>query len=111
MFASRDAAGMSLGAIQHQFPTKAKRMAAVAAEFAAYRNRIYAEAMRADTRPRQSMENLIDANYQMVSRPEMAAVLEIHFARGHFGRSEEHTSELQSLMRISYAVFSLTKKK
>src|SRR3546814_7808782 len=28
-----------------------------------------------------------------------------------FGRSEEHTSELQSLMRISYAVFCLTKKK
>src|SRR3546814_4731684 len=26
------------------------------------------------------------------------------------GRSEEHTSELQSLMRISYAVFCLTKK-
>src|SRR3546814_9183959 len=25
-------------------------------------------------------------------------------------RSEEHTSELQSLMRISYAVFCLTKK-
>src|SRR3546814_10497865 len=27
------------------------------------------------------------------------------------GRSEEHTSELQSLMRTSYAVFCLTKKK
>src|SRR3546814_5456629 len=27
-----------------------------------------------------------------------------------FTRSEEHTSELQSLMRISYAVFCLTKK-
>src|SRR3546814_9450802 len=27
------------------------------------------------------------------------------------GRSEEHTSELQSLMRSSYAVFCLTKKK
>src|SRR3546814_8521953 len=27
-----------------------------------------------------------------------------------FGRSEEHTSELQSLMRISYAVFCLQKK-
>src|SRR3546814_6697235 len=27
------------------------------------------------------------------------------------GRSEEHTSELQSLMRISYAVFCLQKKK
>src|SRR3546814_7428265 len=41
-------------------------------------------------------------------------------ARGDFGelnirtsnhRSEEHTSELQSLMRISYAVFCLKKKK
>src|SRR3546814_9271540 len=30
-------------------------------------------------------------------------------ARDH--RSEEHTSELQSLMRISYAVFCLKKKK
>src|SRR3546814_7669894 len=31
---------------------------------------------------------------------------------GHFPRrSEEHTSELQSLMRISYAVFCLKKKK
>src|SRR3546814_9681435 len=28
----------------------------------------------------------------------------------HDGRSEEHTSELQSLMRISYAVFCLQKK-
>src|SRR3546814_3756642 len=30
---------------------------------------------------------------------------------GGRGRSEEHTSELQSLMRISYAVFCLKKKK
>src|SRR3546814_5610922 len=29
----------------------------------------------------------------------------------HEDRSEEHTSELQSLMRISYAVFCLKKKK
>src|SRR3546814_5404586 len=29
---------------------------------------------------------------------------------GHARRSEEHTSELQSLMRISYAVFCLKKK-
>src|SRR3546814_4725338 len=37
-----------------------------------------------------------------------------HFVRRpSFGerRSEEHTSELQSLMRISYAVFCLKKKK
>src|SRR3546814_10020613 len=30
--------------------------------------------------------------------------------RSDSGRSEEHTSELQSLMRISYAVFCLQKK-
>src|SRR3546814_10920127 len=35
--------------------------------------------------------------------------LDSHFTR--FDRSEEHTSELQSLMRISYAVFCLKKKK
>src|SRR3546814_1020542 len=32
-------------------------------------------------------------------------------ARDYLKRSEEHTSELQSLMRISYAVFCLKKKK
>src|SRR3546814_9759519 len=31
--------------------------------------------------------------------------------RESYGRSEEHTSELQSLMHISYAVFCLKKKK
>src|SRR3546814_8957538 len=31
-------------------------------------------------------------------------------AQGYQDRSEEHTSELQSLMRISYAVFCLKKK-
>lgn len=81
MHAIRDAAGMSLGAIQHQFPTKAKIMAAVAAEFSAYRIRVYREAIRSGTTPRESMEKLIDANFRMVSRPEMAAVLEIHLAR------------------------------
>src|SRR3546814_3144180 len=33
------------------------------------------------------------------------------FDKGRTLRSEEHTSELQSLMRISYAVFCLKKKK
>src|SRR3546814_2722628 len=35
----------------------------------------------------------------------------IFYATATVGRSEEHTSELQSLMRISYAVFCLKKKK
>src|SRR3546814_10082444 len=34
-----------------------------------------------------------------------------HRVAGDVDRSEEHTSELQSLMRISYAVFCLKKKK
>src|SRR3546814_1459464 len=33
-----------------------------------------------------------------------------YFGMTEGGRSEEHTSELQSLMRISYAVFCLKKK-
>src|SRR3546814_6750594 len=33
-----------------------------------------------------------------------------HLGRGNLTRSEEHTSELQSLMRISYAVFCLKKQ-
>src|SRR3546814_6779827 len=33
-----------------------------------------------------------------------------HCNNSRAGRSEEHTSELQSLMRISYAVFCLKKK-
>src|SRR3546814_4725882 len=39
-----------------------------------------------------------------------AFCLDIEEARGAIVRSEEHTSELQSLMRISYAVFCLKKK-
>src|SRR3546814_8775811 len=52
---------------------------------------------------------------QILQRPHL---VDRHRAdAGHFAievrpcRSEEHTSELQSLMRISYAVFCLKKKK
>src|SRR3546814_6232834 len=45
---------------------------------------------------------LTDARYLLVS--VLAGVIIF------FWRSEEHTSELQSLMRISYAVFCLKKK-
>src|SRR3546814_7475943 len=42
---------------------------------------------------------------------ELVAVENLVFARAWgAARSEEHTSELQSLMRISYAVFCLKKK-
>src|SRR3546814_4809793 len=44
---------------------------------------------------------------------EVAEIDELarRLTKGVPGRSEEHTSELQSLMRISYAVFCLKKKK
>src|SRR3546814_8842448 len=48
--------------------------------------------------------------------PRLAVTIVVVAAIGIFGiarltrRSEEHTSELQSLMRISYAVFCLKKK-
>src|SRR3546814_8165191 len=38
------------------------------------------------------------------------ALIFINHRRTKYSRSEEHTSELQSLMRISYAVFCLKKK-
>src|SRR3546814_2657610 len=41
---------------------------------------------------------------------DRAGALTIDFGAKTDARSEEHTSELQSLMRISYAVFCLKKK-
>src|SRR3546814_4290051 len=43
---------------------------------------------------------------RVAQRMKLSTVVEIR----HFRRSEEHTSELQSLMRISYAVYCLKKK-
>src|SRR3546814_4915185 len=42
---------------------------------------------------------------------EASSIAELATKIGLDPRSEEHTSELQSLMRISYAVFCLKKKK
>src|SRR3546814_4519296 len=46
-----------------------------------------------------------------VARSAVAVRAQSADAGGHPVRSEEHTSELQSLMRNSYAVFCLKKKK
>src|SRR3546814_9305074 len=50
------------------------------------------------------------SSLERVRRPLLASPFRRLFI-GLIPRSEEHTSELQSLMRISYAVFCLTKKK
>src|SRR3546814_5699213 len=50
--------------------------------------------------------------FQCVGKPGAGMHKRIMFHVQHrLVRSEEHTSELQSLMRISYAVFCLKKKK
>src|SRR3546814_6110286 len=62
--------------------------------------------------PRKTSE-LPSESHWMPRRPEtLTAANKSHFPPLYFVlyRSEEHTSELQSLMRISYAVFCLKKK-
>src|SRR3546814_6072823 len=54
----------------------------------------------------------LDATLTHVDRSKADdALRDARLAKARFDRSEEHTSELQSLMRISYAVFCLKKKK
>src|SRR3546814_5312231 len=60
-----------------------------------YRRQMNEEDQRANT---HAIDSLI--NYETVK----------YFSNGAHERSEEHTSELQSLMRTSYAVFCLKKK-
>src|SRR3546814_3578472 len=59
-----------------------------------------------EAKARPGRQHVLDAAY-------FARVEAIQLTVAHddgIGRSEEHTSELQSLMRISYAVFCLKKK-
>src|SRR3546814_10344140 len=63
-----------------------------------------------------AVEAGVDAAVILDGRVPHAMLIEIFTRQGAGtlvrakGRSEEHTSELQSLMRISYAVFCLNKK-
>src|SRR3546814_2485507 len=62
-------------------------------------------------RHRTVVESVLDLADREEARKEMRRQL-LRLKRPHgLVRSEEHTSELQSLMRISYAVFCLKKKK
>src|SRR3546814_215484 len=58
--------------------------------------------------PRLSLGKISGADLSF--GPIKDVLISATYERGE-GRSEEHTSELQSLMRISYAVFCLKKKK
>src|SRR3546814_1866627 len=64
-----------------------------------------------------NLQSLVDATQDSTQRPRpgdskgriVPCLLEHHVPERFGLRSEEHTSELQSLMRISYAVFCLKK--
>src|SRR3546814_5044802 len=73
-----------------------KRLAQAKARLDALNARIATEGRRLDTRRKIILGGLL---------------LDAATKDQRFARSEEHTSELQSLMRISYAVFCLKKKK
>src|SRR3546814_10604519 len=67
-----------------------------------------------ETSPRPEAGDPIGGAKQYSLRPGAELEHQDYRARpgfGEYARSEEHTSELQSLMRISYAVFCLKKKK
>src|SRR3546814_2119470 len=51
-----------------------------------------------------------DSNPHCLRQADFKSAASTDFATSAPARSEEHTSELQSLMRISYAVFCLKKK-
>src|SRR3546814_2104297 len=60
---------------------------------------------------RAALENVGEFNLNQFGNLAQGGTDLFNDVRGNAGeRSEEHTSELQSLMRISYAVFCLKKK-
>src|SRR3546814_4546705 len=69
---------------------------------------------------RRNVSARVETHPRLLDHPGLAWSEEAHGKQHQIGlelelatrnRSEEHTSELQSLMRISYAVFCLKKKK
>src|SRR3546814_3414404 len=70
-------------------------------------HRISAWSRRWHAKPEVDLRTLLEASHSFLFRPFIRVDRR---PRSAGSRSEEHTSELQSLMRISYAVFCLKKK-
>lgn len=94
--AIQEAASISLGALQHQFPTKAKLMAAVAERFCENRFRRYDEAARAGTDPLDSVKRMLDVTGALLRDGEFVSGLEILLAKRN---DPELEAELQPLKR------------
>src|SRR3546814_2898735 len=73
-----------------------------------FRSRLARGAIQVPSRCQPNVGRRPDRIAETSLRPREQTLVQ---ARDVANRSEEHTSELQSLMRISYAVFCLKKKK
>src|SRR3546814_1281887 len=60
---------------------------------------------------RRALRTLVDEQFAAALANQRQRVVQYKRKDPFLARSEEHTSALQSLMRISYAVFCLKKKK
>src|SRR3546814_8148851 len=94
--------------LRQEAPDEASRLAELIDSFRDLRGRMSSYARRRSIRPLG--ERLKGELAAMVeAAPAVARCLDAVLGEIN-GRSDEHTSELQSLMRISYAVFCLKKK-
>jgi AcrR family transcriptional regulator len=74
-------AGISLGALQHQFPSKAALMAGVVAELSRQRATSFRASLEGIADPRQRLLVMHDVAWELTMQPEYAAVLEVALAR------------------------------
>jgi AcrR family transcriptional regulator len=75
-----NAAGVSLGALQHQYPTKAGLMAAVVRHFATVRFLAYRKALRGAPQGLPRFLALSRASWSMIGSKELVAAMEIELA-------------------------------
>ncbi|AFW00378.1 TetR family transcriptional regulator [Gluconobacter oxydans] len=75
-------ANVSLGALQHHFPTKSQVMATVLRHYALKRARLYRRALSMQATPEQRVDAMLDTMWRLVTDgPEFLATVEIELAR------------------------------
>ncbi|AOI76956.1 TetR/AcrR family transcriptional regulator [Burkholderia sp. NRF60-BP8] len=87
--AIRREADVSMGAMQHQFPTKAELMAAVLERLTGERLAKLEHALRGAETPLERIDGLLDAAGALIGSPLFAASMEIQLAR----RADEELDE------------------
>ncbi|WP_175777921.1 TetR/AcrR family transcriptional regulator [Burkholderia cenocepacia] len=79
--AIRREADVSMGALQHQFPTKAELMAAVQERLTGDRFAQFERASRSATTPLERIDRMLDVAGALIGTPLFAASMEIQLAR------------------------------